>query len=130
MHTMIIPDPITGEDYLKRTVILKTRWLSVYWHEFLIPDRDRALHSHPWRLALSLIVTGSYLEYRKGRGPKRMRWFNMLRRSDYHRVAQLHGRVRTLFVGIGDEGGWNFLVKGQEVDRHEYFAQLREERAA
>ncbi len=120
-----ILDPFTGELYLTRRILVKSRWLSIYLHEFHIPDGERSLHNHPWTFALSLILTGSYVEQRMGRGPKLMRFFNFLTANTYHRVSSLNGTVRTIFIGGPRTQDWGFMVKGRHVPHEDYFRQVK-----
>lgn len=50
-----------GDVFFWRYTLLKTRWFSVYLHEFLRSDHDRCLHDHPWPF-LSIILAGGYHE--------------------------------------------------------------------
>lgn len=119
--TIIISDPFTGEPYLQRTVFLKTRLLTIYGHKFLKKDEDRHLHSHPWWCSASIVLTGSYTEQRKGRGAKRVRLFNLFTKNTCHRISELHGTVRSLFIGGPRTQDWGFLVKGEIIPHLKYF---------
>ncbi len=127
---------IDGEDYLLRYYVcgrLPTKywpgahprlgWLpfSVYLHRFLRPDQDRALHNHPWGRSVSFVLSGGYLEERLDESAftrvdgqmiviRRLRApaINVIRRDDYHRIAELHGRVWTLFITGRKVGGWGY----------------------
>lgn len=94
----------------------------VYLHRFFRGDEDRAVHSHPWRHAVSLILTGGYEEFRwmpltrefevRHLTPGKI---NYIRRNDYHRV-ELYAKQGcwTLFLSMGrvmESNGkdWNFL---------------------
>lgn len=48
--------------YLRRWMILKTPWWSLYIHQIFRSDSDRDCHDHPWDF-WSLILWGSYREY-------------------------------------------------------------------
>ena len=56
-----IPDPQTGQTYLKRLRIIQTPWFSIYLHWIYLPDRDRDPHDHPWNFT-SIILRGGYTE--------------------------------------------------------------------
>lgn len=122
---LIIPDPYSGGDYLKRCIFLKRKWFSIYLHNFVIGDHDRHMHNHPWSWAFSIILCGSYTEHRLGGKPRRVRWFNFLTFEDYHRVTELHGEVWTLFLCGPRKQDWGFLVKGKHIQHEEYFDQVR-----
>lgn len=133
-----------GDPYLTRVLSPRLFGCRLYLHHFHRPDGDRNLHSHPWKWAASLILSGSYDEERiapdaddivrlyeaSGAGKahrgmftrgRRVRWFNFLRKGDYHAVTKLHGDVWTLFlVGPSHGEGWGFLVDGEHVPWDKY----------
>lgn len=96
----------------------------IYLHRFVGPDPDRGTHDHPWKWALSLILAGSYVEERQDivmngidvlyAGPiwyERVRRFNFLLGTDFHRVATLDDNrdVWTLFIHHPtNEKQWGF----------------------
>jgi hypothetical protein len=129
MKKIVIEDPFSGEPYMTRRVLLKTRWLSIYLHKFWRGDHDRCLHNHPWLFAASFVVRGSYTEQRLGKKPRLVRWFNWITAKDYHRIAELHGEVWSVFVGGPRKQDWGFLLRGEHVPHQEYFAQLEKEAA-
>ena len=138
-HTIMGPN---GKPYLKRKYLLPKRmrgswWPGVFLHKFYQSDQAREPHSHPWRLAVSLILTGGYVEFRfrspwqmavdshwcdimpKGQWDKYIRRplsVNVIRSTDFHR-AELIDPVNgawTLFVAFGQskaEPGkeWGFI---------------------
>jgi hypothetical protein len=114
-------------------------------NRFLREDSDRHLHNHPWKWALSIVLCGSYDETRlaadaedcqrlyaaAGGDPtdmpadlftrsRRVRRFNLLRASDYHRVTRLHGRVWTFFITGPAIQDWGFLINGKHVPWSKY----------
>jgi hypothetical protein len=98
----------------------KWRGPSLYLHRFRLPDQDLALHNHPWPLALSLILTGCYLEEtdrehpggspRRHRGPGSLR---LLTSRTYHRVDALIGETWTLFLVAPKSRSWGFWLPGR-----------------
>lgn len=52
----------TGEIYMSRWQLLKTRLLCIYVNEIRLPDEDPWLHTHPWRKSWSFKLRGSYTE--------------------------------------------------------------------
>jgi hypothetical protein len=50
-----------GGTFFVRYDLIKTRWGSLYLHEFFRSDTDRCLHDHPWPFT-TLIVRGGYFE--------------------------------------------------------------------
>lgn len=127
-----------GSPYLTRVLfsnllpIKKWFGIGVYLHHFHRPDIDRYLHSHPWRWAASVILTGSYDEERlEGvigteaiTSTARVAHFNILRDTDYHKVLELHGDVWTLFItGPRLLTDWGFLVDGVHVPWRDYLGK-------
>ena len=128
-----------GEDYLSRWSIRKQAQKAGAWraylHSFHSPD-DEGHHNHPWKWSLSIVLWGSYTEQRfeltpcpENLGPeckacakrhideRRVRWFNLLRESTYHRISELHprcGKVLTLFItGPFSGRSWGFWIPGR-----------------
>ena len=96
----------------------------VYLHRF--HQSDAELHNHPWKWAFSIVLKGSYLEERQGKKTRLVRWFNFIRSTDFHRIAELSdGEVLTLFVAGPLHGkGWGFLVPERGyVDAFERFKE-------
>jgi hypothetical protein len=121
-----------GELYLMRFKIFgwmpgdQRHWpFSIYLHRFVLADLDKAPHSHPWKWAVSLILTGGYREELVVK-PSRARFyygnvpmltrvrgpgsFGLLRNSTYHRVSRLYGETWTLFIVGPRASSWSFLV--------------------
>jgi hypothetical protein len=137
-----------GDPYMTR---VRSPWIwvpfvgkvQVRLHRFHRGDLERALHNHPFRWALSIILSGSYDEERLApdaddlarlyecatgaKAPKSLftttrhvRWFNFLTDSDYHAVRDLHGDVWTLFIVGPRTQEWGFLVDDVHVPSYEY----------
>jgi len=147
----------------------------IYLHAFHAPDSE-GHHNHPCRFGWALVLRGSYteeyLEWEDCRTPnmiwfgwtcnghgddspcgvrpvvrrRRVRWFNWVPASKYHRITQLHprrpgGAVWTLFFmgplkrdpATGARAGWGFWVPGRghvphEVREAERVAEARQPR--
>ena len=107
----------------------------LYLHNFLAPD-SVGHHSHPSRWSFSIVLWGSYTEevchvpqreqdrayfVERDLAPavtvRRVRWWNWIPASKYHRITELHPGpgargVWTLFVCSGLTGkGWGFWDK-------------------
>jgi hypothetical protein len=138
-HTIMGPN---GQPYLKRKYLLPKRmrgswWPGVFLHKFYQSDNDRNPHNHPWRFAVSLILTGGYTEQRYY-SPLRQaidsRWrdntyegvwrrflrrplsFNVIRSNDFHKAELLDPKngAWTLFVAWGHKKAepgmeWGFM---------------------
>jgi|SRR5688572_21185565 len=106
-----------------------------YLHQFFGAD-DEGCHNHPWTWSLAIVLWGSYTEERLGLAggfesegtprtrivscrSRRVRWFNLLRAGDYHRISELHprrpgGQVWTLFItGPFSGKSWGFWIPGR-----------------
>lgn len=138
-----------GQKYLDRYSIRKQRpsgqnqW-RVYLHAFHAPDSE-GHHNHPCRFGWAIVLRGSYTEEVLEECPmcvahpigghvrsRRIRWFNWVPASKYHRIVTLHPRrpgeaVWTLFFmgplarhpRTGAPRGWGFWVPGRGHVPHE-----------
>lgn len=103
----------TGEAYQTRWWLFDTPWLGLAVHRFSTPDTSATLHDHPFPF-VSLILRGGYTEARKdpytGRiEERRVRRWNLMRRTDAHYVTELHApAVWTLMVVGADRRIWGF----------------------
>lgn len=109
------------DPYLLRIYLFRSKTAGLYLHRFFRSDGDRDVHNHPWRKALSLILTKGYREYRWNPLLRFMEqvdvrpWtFNRIGRDDFHRVELVRGRCWTLFLSHGrvqakDGHDWGFL---------------------
>lgn len=110
-----------GEPYLERYYLAGLFGCHAYLHRFVDSDPDRGLHDHPWRWALSLVLSGGYDEVRaldarhdslrtRFVAPGRL---NRLRGGDFHRVVLRAGRPAwTLFLHGPRVKGWGFVRDG------------------
>lgn len=116
-----IEDYLDGGPYLTRILLPRVFGVRPMIHRFHRPDGDRALHNHPWRWMLSVILRGSYSEERRLEPEEingtrasavrthTVRWFNWLTDRDFHRVTELHGpEVWTLFITGPRMQDWGF----------------------
>lgn len=93
------------------------RGLSLYLHRFHRPDDDGATHNHPWNLAISFRVAGSYLEERQSfnfgepNAVRHSKFISVIQRNTFHRITELVGRETwTLFLVGPRAGSWCFCV--------------------
>lgn len=113
-----------GKPYLLRFYLTKPRvsgehideeptQFGIYLHHFYQGDQDPELHSHPWKWALSLILSGGYLEQRHDRASRihRAGDFNLIKQDTFHRVDLLPtgDPVWTLFTVGPRVATWGFL---------------------
>lgn len=85
--------------YLERYYLGSLLGWRFYIHRFVGSDPDRGLHNHPWRYAVSLILSGWYLEETRA-GIHRVRWLNFLNFDTAHRVI-LPSNARPCFDSFG-----------------------------
>lgn len=115
-----IEDYADGSPYLTRILLPRVFGVRPMIHKFHRPDGDRALHNHPWTWMVSVILRGSYTEERRlepeeingtdapATQTRRVRWFNVLTDKTFHRVAELHGEVWSLFITGPRVQDWGF----------------------
>lgn len=103
--------------YMLRWFLLpRNRWLNIYLHKFLRDDDDRALHDHPWWF-VSLVLSGSYLEYTESGVFFRQPWSIAFRRAEHrHRVALLKClRTDDPHLVLGEcKPCWTLIVTGRK----------------
>lgn len=104
------PDFVVGDNYLRRWwVVPRNPFCSVYLHEILRSDDDRALHDHPWENT-SIVLAGGYIEHTLDGGFER-RAGDVVNRSaeTLHRlVVPDGGRAVTLFMTGPRVREWGF----------------------
>ncbi len=112
------------EPYLERYHLLRLPFgIHVYLHRFVASDPGRALHNHPWRHAMSLVLSGQYHETRLGDRKQNHQLikrvvaagdFNLISGRTYHRINLAPGQQAwTLFIHSASHRSWGFL------DNHE-----------
>lgn len=84
LPVMLIQDQ--GRPYLERYYLGTLFNVRLYIHRFVDSDPDRGLHDHPWRWALSFILSGWYYEHNRY-GIRKVRFFNRLSGDSFHRVV-------------------------------------------
>jgi len=115
-----------GEPYLERYHLFRLPGGGgVYIHRFIDSDPDRGLHDHPWKSAVSLILSGSYKELRLEEENNRKSvvdrviksWhLNVIKGEDFHRIV-MHDHttpVWTLFAHTAKVKDWGFLRVTEE----------------
>ena len=121
---------INGPDnnpYLERYHLMSLPFgYRVYLHRFVASDPGRSLHNHPWHRALSLVLSGHYLETRMtdARNDNRLVTRRVsagsLNRIDgrvFHRIDMPENReCWTLFIHSASAKSWGFL-RQQEARR-------------
>lgn len=105
-----------------QTTKTRDRGWRVYLHRFLSGDDD-GHHNHPWGWSFSILLRGSYTEEYFDALPdedvsptpqtRRVRWFNFISETRYHRITELHGKVTTLFFCGPARKSWGFWMPGR-----------------
>jgi hypothetical protein len=87
----------------------------IYLHHFYRGDEDPELHNHPWKWALSLILSGAYVEEREeGDHLRSAGRFNFIRYDTFHRVTLKEPVLKpvwTLFTVGPRVSSWGFKNK-------------------
>ena len=114
---------INGPDqqpYLERYHLLCLPFgYRVYLHRFVASDPGRGLHNHPWRHALSLVLSGHYQEtrMRDARAGNALQTrlvragrFNFIAGSVFHRInIDANSECWSLFIHGAKAKTWGFL---------------------
>lgn len=119
---------IKGNDnqpYLERYHLLSLPFgIQLYLHRFVAGDPGKGLHNHPWKSALSLILSGQYIETRlesKKEGlPFKKRIIssgslNYINGEIYHRIdvaPNMH--VWSLFIHTKKQDSWGFIEENSK----------------
>lgn len=109
---------LDGQPYLERYYAGSLFGFYFYLHRFVRSDGERHVHDHPWNSAMSLVLTGHYVEV-QGRVADRIHlrsriisWFNRITRKPgkhtVHRIAATEAETWTLFFHSEWQHGWGF----------------------
>lgn len=112
------------QPYLERYHLLRLPFgIHVYLHRFVACDPGKALHNHPWRSAISLLLSGQYTETRLGHGRNhnpllrktvRAGQLNVISGNIYHRIDLPPGaQAWSLFIHSARHRSWGFLDTAQ-----------------
>ncbi len=123
-----------GQSYLERYHLTRLPFgYRVYLHRFVASDPGRGLHNHPWRHALSLVLSGTYRETRmlgaaadnalrtRRLGAGRI---NFISGNLFHRIdIPAGGECWSLFLHAPSVGSWGFLQRQGYVDHEQVVAE-------
>jgi len=121
---------INGPDqqpYLERYHLLRLPFgYRVYLHRFVNSDPGRGLHNHPWKRAMSFVLSGQYEEIRMTdakhennliKRKVRAGAFNWINGEIFHRINLAeNNECWTLFIHSPSAQSWGFL----QHDLHRY----------
>ena len=82
-------------------------YFGIYLHRWFKPDPRQTPHNHPWPF-VSVILFGTYFEKRIN-GDRWVRWFNIVRRNDFHTVSKVASNTWSLMFVGRDHGTWGYL---------------------
>lgn len=123
---------VDGKPYLERYYLGQLFGATFYLHRFLSSDQERHTHNHPWGWGRALVLCGGYdeevatdLTTSAAGGylaeTRRVRWWNRVDGSHFHRIANAKPGTWTLFAHgprvMIDRGhvtqpkGWGFLSR-------------------
>lgn len=101
---------------VREGALFEDRSFGLYLHRFHRSDDDRELHNHPWKWAVSLVLSGGYIEerwdpetgqiLRKKVRPWRL---NFLTKDSFHRVELIERDAWSLFFVGPKFASWGFL---------------------
>ena len=81
---------------------IRGRWVTVYIHRYGGQEKTERFHSHPWMVAIGVLLRGNLLEVMgdKGSPPRRRGALSvgLYRRGTLHRIEG--GNAMTVFVGL------------------------------
>lgn len=114
---------IRGNDnqpYLERYHLISLPFgIQLYLHRFVACDPGKGLHNHPWKAALSLILSGQYIETRLDRKKEGLPFkkrivspgsLNYINAAIYHRIdIAPNTHVWSLFIHTKKHESWGFI---------------------
>ncbi len=106
--------------YLSRFTLARLGAVRVYLNRFERGDEDLELHDHPWCWAVSLILSGGYVEERRDGGCIESRVFapgnlNLIWADTFHRVDGVQADTWTLFLAGPRVQKWHFWNRATGV---------------
>lgn len=127
-------DPFEVDGSARDGIEWNQRRVGLFLHHFYRSDDDGALHNHPWKWAVALVLRGGYSEERRTRDDRVVRRvvrpgaINVLTANTFHRVDLLdpHG-AWTLFVVGPKAQSWGFWDRGTKkyTPWREFIDELR-----
>ncbi len=111
----------SGNPYMRRFFLIKTKFGSIRVHEILRSDGDRHLHDHPFDF-LSIILSGGYTEITPlGETKKGPLSLIFRRATDLHRLVLGEGQTAwTLVFTSPWKRRWGFQTEHGWVDEKDY----------
>lgn len=131
-HARVIWHPKTGEPYLVRYSLFRSKRFRVFLHRILRTDISRDEHNHPWPTAFSVVLRGGYTEkiveldgacrlhdYIEHTAPSVS--YEAFEPGKYHRIVHVKPNTwQLLFAGRRARVDWGFLVNTTHVPWREH----------
>ena len=79
------------------------RWITIYKHLYNgNPERTERYHSHPWKLAISFVIKGGFIDDIERRWKKRRRRFSIAFYGPNlrHRLIYIKPGTKSIFIGF------------------------------
>jgi hypothetical protein len=116
----------SGQIYMRRFHLARTRWFQVYLHEICASDQDPDFHDHPWSF-VSIILAGGYTEHTPEGVFRRKAGQIIYRAAGSPHRLELSKRAWTLVITGRERREWGFLTKSGWESREEH-ARMKEAR--
>ena len=110
--------PFTEDGSPKEGILDPDRLFAVFLHKFHRGDDDLELHNHPWKWAVSIVLSGGYREERRRGAPEKGGAvsvrnvlpfdINLIHHDTFHRVELLAEDAWSLFIAGPREKNWGF----------------------
>jgi hypothetical protein len=116
-----IADIDTGDVYISRLMLIRTRLFGVYLHIIRRPDWAQCEHDHPWSFT-TLILRGGYVEEIGGKEfTRRPLYIGRRPRGFEHKITRLlNGPAVTLVFRGPNHEEWGFRTRRGWVSWRQY----------
>jgi hypothetical protein len=117
-----IRDLDSGDVYLSRLMLIRTKWFGLYVHVIRRADWSECQHDHPWSF-VTMILKGGYEEQIGNVVVTRKPGYVGYRpRSFEHRISRLlNGNAVTLVMRFTNHEAWGFrTLNGEKVPWGKY----------
>ena len=115
----------TGEigPYLKRHFIFRSKYLTIFLHQFWASDPDD-VHCHPWN-NVKIRLSGDYKEYGMDGNHEVLKPGSVTyrRAEDFHRIEVEEGQAGkgwSLFIHFKRRRDWGFIFNGKWMEASKY----------
>ena len=114
----------TGELHFRRFRLFSCYFFSIYIHQFLLPDEDEHLHTHPWNF-FNMILKGGYFERlltNKNIVTKwrRIGYFGYHKSSYAHKIEKVKPNTISLVITGKRKSDWGYITEHGNIQHEEY----------